>query len=75
MSTAFSGGPWADAAELAFTNAPYLKRISLRRPDLLADADDGWAERLLAQALADAAAITADPPALEDGMRILRRRR
>ena len=73
MSDAFAGGPWADAARAAFEHAPYLKRISLRRPDLLADADPAWAKRLFAQALADADAIAADPPSLEEGMRILRR--
>ncbi len=73
MSEAFAGGPWADAAHAAFTHAPYLKRISLRRADLLEDAGADWPERLLLQALADAAAIAADPPPLEEGMRILRR--
>ncbi len=73
MNGAFAGGPWADAALTAFEHAPYLKRISLRRPDLLEDADAAWAERLLAQAIADADAIAADPPSLEEGMRILRR--
>lgn len=73
MSDAFAGGPWADAARAAFEHAPYLKRISLRRSDLFTDADAAWAERVLAQALADADAIAADPPSLEEGMRILRR--
>lgn len=73
MSGAFSGTPWADAAEAACTHAPYLRRLIERRPDLLDSVDAQWPERLLAQALADAAALAADTPALEDGMRTLRR--
>jgi glutamate-ammonia-ligase adenylyltransferase len=73
MSDAFAGGPWADTANLAFTHAPYLRRISLRRPDLLDNASAVWPERLLERALADADAIVADPPGLDEGMHILRR--
>ncbi len=73
MSDNSAGGPWADAAAAAFDHAPYLKRVGLRRPDLLEDLSADWPERILAHALADAAAIAADPPALEEGMRILRR--
>lgn len=70
---AFAGSPWADAAAAAAEHAPYLRRLIDRRPDLLEQLDTGWAERLLAQAMADAAAIEASPPSLEDGMRVLRR--
>ncbi len=73
MSGAFVGTPWADAAEAACTHAPYLRRLIERRPDLLDSVDAQWPERLLAQALGDANALAADPPALEDGMRTLRR--
>jgi len=73
MSDAFAGTPWAAAAEAARSHAPYLKRLIERRADLLGGIDAQWPDRLLAQALADAAALAADPPALEEGMRTLRR--
>jgi glutamate-ammonia-ligase adenylyltransferase len=70
---AFAGSPWADAAAALVEHAPYLARLIERRADLLADIDAQWPERLLAQALADAAAITASPPGMDEGMRALRR--
>src|SRR5262245_14399327 len=70
---AFESGPWRDAAAAAVSHAPYLKRLMERRPDLLVDADSGWAERLLQQALATAHQIALSPPAFEEGMRALRR--
>ena len=70
---ALANTPWANAASAAISYAPYLKRLIERRPDLLEAADAAWAERLLHEALATADAIAATPPALEDGMRALRR--
>lgn len=70
---AFAGSPFASAVAALIEHAPYLKRLTERRPDLLDNPDSDWPERLLAQALADADAIAADPPPIEDGMRTLRR--
>lgn len=70
---AFAGGPWAQAAASASENAPYLKRLIERRPDLAEQADADWAERLVREALQTAQAIAADPPPLEEAMRALRR--
>jgi glutamate-ammonia-ligase adenylyltransferase len=70
---AFANTPWAVAVASLFEHAPYLKRLIERRPDLCHDLDTQWPERLLAQALADANAIAADPPAMEEAMPALRR--
>lgn len=69
---AFAGGPWAQAAASATENAPYLHRLMQRRVDLLIDTDAEWPDRLIQQALTQAAAIAAAPPPIEDGMRALR---
>jgi [glutamine synthetase] adenylyltransferase / [glutamine synthetase]-adenylyl-L-tyrosine phosphorylase len=69
----FATTPWAQAAASAAGNAPYLRRIMERRPDLLERADAEWADRLLREALAQARAIALDPPPIEESMRILRR--
>lgn len=70
---AFADGPWRDAASAALSNAPYLKRLIERRTDLTEGADAAWPERLLGDALAQAHAIAAAPPAFEHAMRTLRR--
>lgn len=70
---AFAGGPFASAAAAAVEHAPYLARLIETRADLLIDTDAEWATRVLSQACADAAAITASPPEMADGMRALRR--
>ena len=68
-----AGTPWAQAAASASENAPYLRRVMERRPDLLENAGADWAERLLREALAQAHAIALDPPPIEEAMRVLRR--
>ncbi len=68
-----SGSPWAAASASAKANAHYLGRLMQRREDLLCDADESWPQRLLDEALRAAAAIAADPPELDEGMRALRR--
>lgn len=67
------GTPWQDAAASAIENAPYLRRLIERRPDLLENAGADWAERLTREALATADAIAAAPPPMEEAMRLLRR--
>ncbi|MEJ0060439.1 MAG: bifunctional [glutamine synthetase] adenylyltransferase/[glutamine synthetase]-adenylyl-L-tyrosine phosphorylase [Terricaulis sp.] len=69
----FAGSIWADAAASAVANAPYLKRLIERRPDLLANPDAAWPERLLNEALRTAAEIARDPPPIEEAMVALRR--
>ncbi len=69
----FVGSPWESAAAAAIANAPYLKRLIERRPDLLEHLDAEWPDRLLRDALETAQAIAAAPPTTEDGMRALRR--
>ena len=69
----FAGSPWHEAARAAAAHAPYLQRLMMRRADLATGLDAQWPERVLRQAIAEAEAIAADPPAMEDGMRILRR--
>ncbi|HVV31596.1 MAG TPA: bifunctional [glutamine synthetase] adenylyltransferase/[glutamine synthetase]-adenylyl-L-tyrosine phosphorylase [Vitreimonas sp.] len=69
----FEGSPWRDAATLAETNAPYLKRLMHRREDLLVGLDAEWPERLLREAITQADAVAADPPDIETAMRVLRR--
>ncbi|HVK80646.1 MAG TPA: hypothetical protein VM915_08525, partial [Verrucomicrobiae bacterium] len=71
LTTNVASGPlagtiWAQAAASAAENAPYLRRVMERRPDLLEDADADWAARLLGEALAQAQAIALDPPPIED---------
>src|SRR5262249_9537403 len=68
-----NGSPWAEAAHAGAEHAPYLKRLLERRGDLLADADQTWPERLVAQALADAVQIEAEPRPMIEGMAVLRR--
>jgi glutamate-ammonia-ligase adenylyltransferase len=70
---AFADSPWAQAAAAAVSHAPYLRRVMSRRPDLLEGVDPGWAERLLAEAIATANGIAAAPPPIEEAMRTLRR--
>jgi glutamate-ammonia-ligase adenylyltransferase len=69
----FGASPWSGAVAALSEHTPYLKRLIERRPDLLEQSDAQWPERLLAQALADARAVEAAPPPIEDGMRSLRR--
>ncbi len=69
----FAGGPWADAANAAAVNAPYLKRLMLRRPDLLQSPDAAWPERLVNQALTAASDVAYTPPTMAEGMVALRR--
>ncbi len=71
-SEAFAGSIWSDAAAAAVEHAPYLKRLIERRPDLLEAPDNEWPTRLLAQAIATANDIAANPPPLTDGMHALR---
>ena len=70
---AFAGSPFEQAAASAIKNAPYLKRLIERRPDLLVDVDSDWPERMLRHALDTAANIAASPLAMEEGMHALRR--
>ncbi len=70
---AFAGSPWEQAAAAAMSHAPYLRRLMIRRPDLLEGADAAWAERLLHEALEFANAIAQAPPPIEEAMRALRR--
>lgn len=69
----FRGGPWERAVSAAISHAPYLKRLIERRGDLCVDIDADWPARLVSDAMAQAAAIARDPPAIEEGMRVLRR--
>lgn len=69
----FAGSPWEQAAAAAASHAPYLRRLMMRRPDLLQGVDDAWADRSLAEAIASANTIAAAPLALEETMRTLRR--
>lgn len=69
----FSGASFEQAAASAIENAPYLKRLMARRPDLLACVDVEWPERMLREALETAANVAAAPPPMDEGMRVLRR--
>ena len=69
----FAASPFAQAAAAAHEHAPYLRRLMNARPDLLADIDANWPERLLTQAIAEANALALAPPAIVEGMRTLRR--
>src|SRR5690606_13209317 len=69
----FAGSPWENALAALCEHAPYLRRLVERRPDLLANPDARWPERLLAEALAAAAALAAEPAPIEAAMRTLRR--
>ena len=69
----FAGSPFEQAAASAIAHAPYLKRLIDRRPDLLANVDARWPERMMGEALATAANIAASPPSMDEGMRVLRR--
>lgn len=70
---AFDGSPWQGAVAAAASHAPYFNRMFARREDLLETPDAEWPERLLAQAMATATEIAADPPSMEEGMQRLRR--
>ncbi|MEZ5957942.1 MAG: bifunctional [glutamine synthetase] adenylyltransferase/[glutamine synthetase]-adenylyl-L-tyrosine phosphorylase [Hyphomonadaceae bacterium] len=70
---AFAGSVWQQASAAASSHAPYLRRLMLRRPDLLATPDEVWAERVLAEAIADAEAIALAPPPIDEAMLVLRR--
>ena len=70
---AFAGSLWGQAAAAAASHAPYLRRLMLRRPDLLVSPDEAWAERILDDAIAAAEAIEEAPPPIEEAMVILRR--
>lgn len=70
---AFSGSVWQQAAAAAASHAPYLRRLMLRREDLLESPDQAWPERLLASAIAAADAIAQTPPPIEVAMATLRR--
>ncbi|MBX3430766.1 MAG: bifunctional [glutamine synthetase] adenylyltransferase/[glutamine synthetase]-adenylyl-L-tyrosine phosphorylase [Hyphomonadaceae bacterium] len=70
---AFAGSVWQQASAAAVSHAPYLRRLMLRRPDLLESPDERWAERILEQALAAADAIARSPPSIDEAMIILRR--
>jgi [glutamine synthetase] adenylyltransferase / [glutamine synthetase]-adenylyl-L-tyrosine phosphorylase len=69
----FAGSPFEQAAASAIEHAPYLKRLIDRRPDLLADVNARWPERMLDEAIAMAMNIAAAPPSMDEGMRLLRR--
>ncbi|MEQ1618617.1 MAG: bifunctional [glutamine synthetase] adenylyltransferase/[glutamine synthetase]-adenylyl-L-tyrosine phosphorylase [Terricaulis sp.] len=69
---AFVGTIWEDAASAAAAHAPYLGRLISRRGDLCVDIDEAWPDRLVADAISRANAIAATPPAIEEGMRVLR---
>lgn len=71
--SALQGSHWADAAASAVENAPYLRHLMERRPDLLEGAEADWAERLLREALGQAHAIALEPPPIEEAMAVLRR--
>lgn len=71
--SAFVGAQWEKAVSAAAAHAPYLRRLLARREDLCVDLDATWPDRLIANAIAQASAIAAAPPALEEGMQILRR--
>ncbi|MET0181487.1 MAG: bifunctional [glutamine synthetase] adenylyltransferase/[glutamine synthetase]-adenylyl-L-tyrosine phosphorylase, partial [Caulobacterales bacterium] len=66
-------GSFGAARAAASEHAPYLERLMRRREDLLAEIGEQWPQRLLDQAMTQAAAIAAEPPQLEEGMRLLRR--
>jgi glutamate-ammonia-ligase adenylyltransferase len=70
---AFAASPFAEAAAAAEAHAPYLRRLMLRRDDLIVDVGAAWPERVLAHACADANAVALAPPEMADGMRVLRR--
>jgi glutamate-ammonia-ligase adenylyltransferase len=70
---AFAGSVWQQASAAASSHAPYLRRLMLRRPDLLVSVDEMWAERTLDSALVAAETIAASPPSIEEAMVILRR--
>jgi len=70
---AFAGSVWQQASAAAASHAPYLRRLMLRRPDLLVSPDEAWAERVLREAISAAEAIALSPPPIEEAMIILRR--
>src|SRR5512139_2387386 len=70
---AFAGSVWQQASAAAASHAPYLRRLMLRRPDLLVSPDEAWAERALREAISAAEAIALSPPPIEEAMVILRR--
>jgi [glutamine synthetase] adenylyltransferase / [glutamine synthetase]-adenylyl-L-tyrosine phosphorylase len=70
---AFTGSVWQQASAAAASHAPYLRRLIMRRPDLLLAPDEAWADRILREAIAAADAIAAAPPPIEEAMVLLRR--
>ncbi|MEQ1489449.1 MAG: bifunctional [glutamine synthetase] adenylyltransferase/[glutamine synthetase]-adenylyl-L-tyrosine phosphorylase [Terricaulis sp.] len=70
---AFAGSVWQQASAAAASHAPYLRRLMVRRPDMLTSPDAAWAERILHEAIAAADAIAQAPPPIEEAMVILRR--
>lgn len=70
---AFAGSVWQQASAAAASHAPYLRRLMVRRPDLLSSPDEAWADRILREAIAVADAIAAAPPPIEEAMVLLRR--
>ena len=70
---AFAGSIWQQASAAATSHAPYLRRLMLRRADLLVSPDEAWADRILQQAIDTAEAIARSPPPIEEAMAILRR--
>ncbi|MEZ5961986.1 MAG: bifunctional [glutamine synthetase] adenylyltransferase/[glutamine synthetase]-adenylyl-L-tyrosine phosphorylase [Hyphomonadaceae bacterium] len=69
----FAGSVWQQASAAAASHAPYLRRLMLRRSDLLVAPDEGWAQRTLQEAIGAAEAIALAPPPIEEAMVILRR--
>ncbi len=65
--------PWRDAARGAAFYAPYLNRLMLQRPDLVA-AMSGvtWPEDAARAAISAAHHVALEAPSLEDGMKQLR---
>ena len=71
--SAFAGTMWAQAAAAAAQNAPYLRRLIERRADLFGNLDPDWPQRIVSRAIAEANAIAAAPPPMDEAMRTLRR--
>ncbi|MCX7359789.1 MAG: bifunctional [glutamine synthetase] adenylyltransferase/[glutamine synthetase]-adenylyl-L-tyrosine phosphorylase [Alphaproteobacteria bacterium] len=70
---ALAGTVWQQASAAAASHAPYLRRLMLRRSDLLTSPDEAWAERILQEAIAAADALARAPRPIEEAMSILRR--
>lgn len=63
---------WRGVARAAAHNAPYLARLMMRRPEWLAEMDEGWVEAACTRAIETARAIALDPPPFDEGMAALR---